>query len=81
LQRAASYDTTKIRDALAATDITPSSTGLSTHALVDPFVDNEIKYDQNGQAPFLGVAYQIQNLQRRVIAPAEFASAQLQFPW
>ena len=80
LERAASTDPEKIRDALVTTRITADS-GMSARALLHAYENSVLSFDEKGQAPFIPLTYQLQNEERVVIGPEEFASGKLQYPY
>lgn len=74
LERAGSTDRKKVRDALAATNITEGP------AMILPLPDNKIAFDQNGQLKTTAVMTQVQRGKFVSVWPFDIASAQLIWP-
>jgi branched-chain amino acid transport system substrate-binding protein len=72
LERAASTDRQKLRDALAATNLT-----IHNSPLLRPF---PYKFDENGQAPATGVFSQFQDAKLTTVWPEEYAASKVVWP-
>jgi branched-chain amino acid transport system substrate-binding protein len=72
LERAASTDRQKLRDAIAATNL-----NINNSPLLRPF---PYRFDEAGQAPATGVITQFQNEKLVVVMPEEYAAAKMVWP-